>query len=120
MSSPSALDHQDSFASLAMLPVDGDGPVSGTRPKDLLRIISLIIVPPGMIEEMVSPDELMDVRDEDEDEIDDDISVSFIPADRRRSRAPSPPSLPPSHPVSRFATPQRDEETDSARHFVWM
>ncbi|EJD00530.1 uncharacterized protein FOMMEDRAFT_159262 [Fomitiporia mediterranea MF3/22] len=79
---------------------------------------SLVIVLPGMIEEMAPPDELMDIQDEEEneDEIDAAASGPFSPADRRRSRAPSPPSLPPSLPVSRFATPQRDEETDSARY----
>ncbi|EJD00533.1 uncharacterized protein FOMMEDRAFT_159267 [Fomitiporia mediterranea MF3/22] len=79
---------------------------------------SLVIVLPGMIEEMAPPDELMDIQDEEEneDEIDAAASGPFSPADRRRSRAPSPPSLPPSLPVSRFSTPQRNEETDSARY----
>ncbi|EJC99492.1 uncharacterized protein FOMMEDRAFT_160550 [Fomitiporia mediterranea MF3/22] len=74
---------------------------------------SLVIVLPGTMEEAEPPDELMDVRDEgeDEDEGEDDVSVPSIPVDRRRSRAPSPPSLPPSHSVSRLSTPQRDEET---------
>ncbi|EJC99502.1 uncharacterized protein FOMMEDRAFT_160569 [Fomitiporia mediterranea MF3/22] len=80
---------------------------------------SLVIVLPGTMEEAEPPDELMDVRDEgedeDEDEGEDDVSVPSIPVDRRRSRAPSPPSLPPSHSVSRLSTPQRDEETESAR-----
>ncbi|EJC97554.1 uncharacterized protein FOMMEDRAFT_162896, partial [Fomitiporia mediterranea MF3/22] len=77
---------------------------------------SLVIVLPGTMEEADPTDELMDVRDEgeDEDEGEDDVSVPSIPVDRR-SRAPSPPSLPPSHSVSRLSTPQRDEETDSAR-----
>ncbi|EJC97464.1 uncharacterized protein FOMMEDRAFT_163221 [Fomitiporia mediterranea MF3/22] len=78
---------------------------------------SLVIVLPGTMEEAEPPDELMDVLDEgeDEDEIDEYVSGSFIPGDGRRSRAPSPPSLPPSHSVSRLTTPQSDEETDSAR-----
>ncbi|EJC99496.1 uncharacterized protein FOMMEDRAFT_160554 [Fomitiporia mediterranea MF3/22] len=68
---------------------------------------SLVIVLPGTMEEAEPPDELMDVRDEgeDEDEGEDDVSVSSVPVDRRRSRAPSPPSLPPSHSVSRLSTP---------------
>ncbi|EJC99500.1 uncharacterized protein FOMMEDRAFT_160566 [Fomitiporia mediterranea MF3/22] len=78
---------------------------------------SLVIVLPGTMEEAEPPDELMDILDEgeDEDEIDEYVSGSFIPGDGRRSRAPSPPSLPPSHSVSRLTTPQSDEETDSAR-----
>ncbi|EJC97397.1 uncharacterized protein FOMMEDRAFT_163594 [Fomitiporia mediterranea MF3/22] len=78
---------------------------------------SLVIVLPGTMDEAEPPDELMDVRDEGEgeDEIDEYISGSFIPGDGRRSRAPSPPSLPPSHSVSRLSTPHRDEETESAR-----
>ncbi|EJC97593.1 uncharacterized protein FOMMEDRAFT_162792 [Fomitiporia mediterranea MF3/22] len=70
---------------------------------------SLVIVLPGTMEEAEPPDELMDVldegEDEDKDEGEDDVSVSSIPVDRRRSRAPSPPSLPPSHSVSRLSTP---------------
>ncbi|EJC97446.1 uncharacterized protein FOMMEDRAFT_163310 [Fomitiporia mediterranea MF3/22] len=68
---------------------------------------SLVIVLPGTMEEAEPPDELMDVRDEgeDEDEGEDDVLVPSIPVDRRRSRAPSPPSLPPSHSVSRLSTP---------------
>ncbi|EJC97551.1 uncharacterized protein FOMMEDRAFT_162900 [Fomitiporia mediterranea MF3/22] len=62
---------------------------------------SLVIVLPGTMEEAEPPDELMDVLGEGED----DVSVSSIPVDRRRSRAPSPPSLPPSHSVSRLSTP---------------
>ncbi|EJC99507.1 uncharacterized protein FOMMEDRAFT_160576 [Fomitiporia mediterranea MF3/22] len=78
---------------------------------------SLVIVLPGTMEEEEAPDELMDVLDEgeDEDEIDEYVSGSFILGGGRRSRAPSPPSLPPSHSVSRLSTPHRDEETESAR-----
>ncbi|EJC97420.1 uncharacterized protein FOMMEDRAFT_163468 [Fomitiporia mediterranea MF3/22] len=78
---------------------------------------SLVIVLPGTTEEEEPPDELMDVLDEgeDEDEIDEYVSGSFILGGGRRSRAPSPPSPPPSHSVSRLSTPHRDEETESAR-----
>ncbi|EJC97484.1 uncharacterized protein FOMMEDRAFT_163129 [Fomitiporia mediterranea MF3/22] len=79
---------------------------------------SLVIVLPGTMEEEEAPDELMDVLDEgeDEDEIDEYVSGSFILGGGRRSRAPSPPSLPPSHSVSRLSTLHRDEETESARY----
>ncbi|EJC99401.1 uncharacterized protein FOMMEDRAFT_160426 [Fomitiporia mediterranea MF3/22] len=73
---------------------------------------SLILVPSGTIEEVTPLDELVAIADEDEDEgeIDDNVSGSLISVDRERLRAPSPPTLPPLLPVLRFTILQCGEE----------